>query len=53
MRFVLIATEKPIFRLTATRSTKDCSHSHGDFKGDVTKLEDFTVIAKLREAEEG
>ncbi len=27
--------------------------SHGEIKGDVTTLEDFTVIAKLREAEEG
>jgi acetyl-CoA synthetase len=27
--------------------------THGEIKGDVTTLEDFTVIAKLREAEEG
>ena len=27
--------------------------SHGEIRGDVTTLEDFTVIAKLREAEEG
>jgi acetyl-CoA synthetase len=27
--------------------------SHGEIKGDTTTLEDFTVIAKLREAEEG
>ncbi|MFP5207026.1 MAG: acetate--CoA ligase [Acidobacteriota bacterium] len=27
--------------------------TNGDIKGDVTTLEDFTVIAKLREAEEG
>jgi acetyl-CoA synthetase len=27
--------------------------THGEVKGDVTTLEDFTVIAKLREAEEG
>jgi acetyl-CoA synthetase len=27
--------------------------THGDIKGDTTTLEDFTVIAKLREAEEG
>jgi acetyl-CoA synthetase len=27
--------------------------SHGEIKGDVTTLEDFTVIAKLRETEEG
>ena len=27
--------------------------THGEIKGDTTTLEDFTVIAKLREAEEG
>jgi hypothetical protein len=27
--------------------------THGEIKGDTTALEDFTVIAKLREAEEG
>jgi acetyl-CoA synthetase len=27
--------------------------THGEIKGDVTTLEDFTVIARLREAEEG
>jgi acetyl-CoA synthetase len=27
--------------------------THGEVRGDVTTLEDFTVIAKLREAEEG
>ncbi len=27
--------------------------THGEVKGDVTTLEDFTVIAKLREGEEG
>jgi acetyl-CoA synthetase len=27
--------------------------THGEVKGDVTTLEDFTVIAKLKEAEEG
>ncbi|MGA9060480.1 MAG: acetate--CoA ligase [Terracidiphilus sp.] len=27
--------------------------THGEVKGDVTTLEDFTVIARLREAEEG
>jgi acetyl-CoA synthetase len=27
--------------------------THGEIKGDVTTLEDFSVIAKLREAEEG
>ncbi len=27
--------------------------THGEIKGDITTLEDFTVIAKLREAEEG
>jgi acetyl-CoA synthetase len=27
--------------------------THGEVQGDVTTLEDFTVIAKLREAEEG
>ena len=27
--------------------------THGDIQGDTTTLEDFTVIAKLREAEEG
>jgi acetyl-CoA synthetase len=27
--------------------------THGEVKGDTTTLEDFTVIAKLREAEEG
>jgi len=27
--------------------------THGEIKGDVTTLEDFTVIAKLREADEG
>ena len=27
--------------------------THGEIKGDVTTLEDFTVISKLREAEEG
>jgi acetyl-CoA synthetase len=27
--------------------------THGEIKGDMTTLEDFTVIAKLREAEEG
>ena len=27
--------------------------THGEVKGDVTTLEDFTVIAKLRESEEG
>jgi acetyl-CoA synthetase len=27
--------------------------THGEIKGDVTTLEDFTVIAKLRESEEG
>ena len=27
--------------------------THGEIRGDVTTLEDFTVIAKLREAEEG
>ncbi|MGA2276059.1 MAG: acetate--CoA ligase [Terracidiphilus sp.] len=27
--------------------------AHGEIKGDTTTLEDFTVIAKLREAEEG
>jgi acetyl-CoA synthetase len=27
--------------------------THGEIKGDVTTLEDFAVIAKLREAEEG
>jgi acetyl-CoA synthetase len=27
--------------------------THGEVKGDVSTLEDFTVIAKLREAEEG
>ena len=27
--------------------------THGAIKGDTTTLEDFTVIAKLREAEEG
>ncbi|MGD0547489.1 MAG: acetate--CoA ligase [Terracidiphilus sp.] len=27
--------------------------SHGEIKGDVTTLEDFSVIAQLREAEEG
>ena len=27
--------------------------SHGEIRGDLTTLEDFTVIAKLREAEEG
>jgi acetyl-CoA synthetase len=27
--------------------------THGEVKGDITTLEDFTVIAKLREAEEG
>jgi acetyl-CoA synthetase len=27
--------------------------THGEIKGDVTTLEDYTVIAKLREAEEG
>jgi acetyl-CoA synthetase len=27
--------------------------THGEVKGDVTTLEDFTVISKLREAEEG
>jgi len=27
--------------------------THGEIKGDVTTLQDFTVIAKLREAEEG
>jgi len=26
--------------------------THGEIKGDITTLEDFTVIAKLREAEE-
>jgi len=26
--------------------------THGEVKGDVTTLEDFTVIAKLREGEE-
>jgi hypothetical protein len=27
--------------------------THGELKGDVTTLEDFTVITKLRVAEEG
>ena len=27
--------------------------AHGEVRGDITTLEDFTVIAKLREAEEG
>ena len=27
--------------------------THGEIKGDITTLEDFTVISKLREAEEG
>ncbi len=27
--------------------------THGEIKGDTTTLEDFTIIAKLREAEEG
>ncbi len=27
--------------------------AHGEIRGDITTLEDFTVIAKLREAEEG
>ena len=27
--------------------------THGEIKGDTTTLEDFTVISKLREAEEG
>ncbi|HKF50598.1 MAG TPA: acetate--CoA ligase [Terracidiphilus sp.] len=27
--------------------------THGEVKGDITTLEDFTVIAKLRESEEG
>jgi acetyl-CoA synthetase len=27
--------------------------THGEIKGDVTTLEDFSVISKLREAEEG
>ena len=27
--------------------------THGEITGDITTLEDFTVIAKLREAEEG
>jgi acetyl-CoA synthetase len=27
--------------------------THGEIKGDVTTLEDFSVVAKLREAEEG
>lgn len=27
--------------------------THGEIKGDVTTLEDFTVIAKLRESDEG
>jgi acetyl-CoA synthetase len=27
--------------------------THGEISGDITTLEDFTVIAKLREAEEG
>ena len=27
--------------------------THGEIKGDITTLEDFTVIARLREAEEG
>jgi len=27
--------------------------THGEIQGDITTLEDFTVIAKLREAEEG
>ena len=27
--------------------------AHGEIRGDTTTLEDFTVIAKLREAEEG
>jgi acetyl-CoA synthetase len=27
--------------------------THGEIKGDVTTLEDFSVIAKLREQEEG
>ena len=27
--------------------------THGEIKGDTTTLEDFTVIARLREAEEG
>ena len=27
--------------------------THGEIQGDTTTLEDFTVIAKLREAEEG
>jgi len=26
---------------------------HGEVKGDVTTLEDFTVITKLRESDEG
>ncbi len=27
--------------------------THGEINGDVNPLEDFTVIARLREAEEG
>jgi len=27
--------------------------AHGEVRGDITTLEDFTVIARLREAEEG
>jgi acetyl-CoA synthetase len=27
--------------------------THGEIKGDIATLEDFNIIAKLREAEEG
>jgi acetyl-CoA synthetase len=49
----LIPSESPSYPLSIPHREQPPLATHGEIKGDTTTLEDFQVIAKLRESDEG